>query len=148
MKKLPLWLWGFWLLTASACGLSSYTLKQGQAYTFHNSPDSVLIEFLLRLNKGDFAGSLELYAYDPLEIDHISLDFYQKYMDEDVTRGRTIQSVRVLKVEKTALPEGPYSHMAVVTFEIIYKGDEHRTEDLSLVLKSGQWRITSRGSLI
>lgn len=103
----------------------------------------VLIELVRRFDAGEYERALELWAYDPLVKDRITLDELKAHVDARITRGRTVADVKGVS-EAPGDPPGDLR----VTIAITYRDGESATGHLMLRRVGDAWRVTSRGSLI
>ncbi len=123
------------LIVLNSCGLASHTVKSKKSFHLRKSPDSVMVKYLLLINEGKYEESLALFAFDVLKRDNITLDYYSKYCDKNISRQKSIESIKVIKIEE--LKEG-----TKVIFTITYEDGFIRTTNMTVVYVDGKWKIT------
>ena len=129
------------LITSSACSTSDslVSYEPGNAA----SATGLVISFIDLLNTGRYDEALRLFAFDLLEREGVSREYFVEYVDERVTRGRT-----VTRVEPIAEEFVPEQNTTRVIVKIRYREGDDVTRTLQ-VLRIGQgWELTSRGTLL
>jgi hypothetical protein len=97
-----------------------------------------MVQYLLLVNKGDYQDSLGLFALDVLKRDNITLSYYEKFCDKNISRNKSIEEIRVVSISDEKQGKK-------VTFTIDYSDGHQRTTHMFVILQGELWRITPRG---
>ncbi|MBN2651858.1 MAG: hypothetical protein JXR63_05695 [Spirochaetales bacterium] len=106
------------------------------------SAKRVVASFFDFVNAGEYEKSLGLFKDDPVAAGEITMDFYKQYVDENISKGKSIKSID-LSDDKV---DGEINQVNI-EIDIDYK-DGSEAEKWVIVEKVGDvWKMTTRGSL-